>query len=199
MAWALVYSIQGDTSCLSVGSYKFHAILLNHTVGNLRDKSLTMMSKMPVVFAMATMLIFSACTELLSPPPANPKSVKILSVTITSLPFKNSNGNNWDVLNGPDVYFSIKWGVHVLFSSNKKDNLKQSDLPALFYLSTPLNIPDFTSREIKVLDSDAPDGDDHIGTLNFSASDYVFSNPKYPSTVELSNGQLKATLQLKWE
>ncbi len=134
----------------------------------------------------------------------NAVGLKITSVSVTSIPFKDANGNYWDAENGPDVFFEIKdRDGNRLYSgaSDIQRDVFPGDLPVVFRFSTTYRISDLGQRiNFLVYDQDDfPANKDFIGLIAFQFNDYLDGSDAYPTQVEKTVGELTIRLNLEWK
>jgi hypothetical protein len=123
----------------------------------------------------------------------------ITAVTIEDIPFSTSQGEGWDLTSAPDPYWQ-------LFDSNDNsqavsdvrfDNVNSNSLPIRF-TNINFNITDFNKRfSFVVWDDDATTADDFMGSTRF----FQMSEPAgngYPSTLTVSGGDVRITMDLVW-
>jgi PKD repeat protein len=126
--------------------------------------------------------------------------MNIIGINITSLPPLNPNGSGWDVGSGPDVAFEFfSNGQSYGKSSTYNDVLIPSGLPLSWTYG--LSVNDLSkSCSFKIYDIDLT-ANDLMGTINFVPKDYVISTPpnNYPSTIQLTSGQITMILNVSWE
>lgn len=131
----------------------------------------------------------------------SPTSVKIISISVTQMPFLDTNGSSWDNNSGPDVYFTFADNAsNILFTSPVINDILPSSLPLLWTLSPTYQITNFaTNYQIAVYDKDSPDPDDYIGGYSFNLS--TLPNSGYPTTytIQTSGSPLQLKLTLQWQ
>lgn len=129
---------------------------------------------------------------------------KITSVTITQMPFLNSNGFLWDVTNGPDVILGLVVNNNIVNNTLPTNNLTSSGLPLLWNLSTPYQSTDFnTPMYVYVVDDDLNDfpssSNETIGIVSFYMLEYTVGATKYPTSVVKTINGVTIKLNLTWE
>ncbi|MEP7169387.1 MAG: PKD domain-containing protein [Bacteroidota bacterium] len=131
-----------------------------------------------------------------------PTTLKITTIFLTDFSFTKSTGANWDLTNGPDVYFKITNSDSIVYYdgiSLLDSNVLQSDLPLVWNLATPYIITDFSKyKAIKIYDYDFPNPDEYIGKASFTPSTYATAQVHYPDTINISTADVFITLSLKW-
>lgn len=146
------------------------------------------------------------CKEKDETPDASPSKMSITGVTINKFPSVDVDNNDWDgSLAGthPDVYFVIYDGkdnvVYELPTANRKENLRNADLPYTFTRSTPFcTFSDLNQRfSVALFDFDSLDEDDFIGGLSDSKklSEYGKNTPGY---IDLVNGDYNFRVLVEW-
>jgi hypothetical protein len=152
-------------------------------------------------------VIFFSCSkddENNVPTEAVKTKYKITSVTITQMPFLNSNNFLWDVTNGPDVILGLVVNNNIVNNTLPTNNLTSSGLPLLWNLSTPYQSTDFnTPMYVYVVDDDLNDfpstSNETIGIVSFYMLEYTVGATKYPSTVSKTINGVTIKLNLTWE
>lgn len=129
---------------------------------------------------------------------------KITSVTITQMPFLNSNSFLWDGINGPDVFLAMVVNNNLVNNTISTNNLTISGIPLLWNLSTPYQSTDFNSPlYVYVIDDDINDipssSNETIGIVPFYMLEYTVGATKYPSTVSKTINGVTIKLNLTWE
>ncbi|MBP6754617.1 MAG: hypothetical protein KA210_00620 [Bacteroidia bacterium] len=129
---------------------------------------------------------------------------KITSVTITQMPFLNSNGFLWDGINGPDVFLALVINNSIVNYTSPLINISNADIPLPWNLTTPYQSSDFNSPVyIHVMDNDVNDfpstSNQTIGIVSFYMLEYTVGATKYPSTVTKTINGVTVKLNLTWE
>ncbi len=127
-----------------------------------------------------------------------PTICNITNIKLTQMPFINgATGGDWDVADGPDVFFTIENAAgNIVYSSTRFDDIVPGNLPLSWdiipsFLITPLN----TNYNIKVYDYDTLDPDDFIASFSFNPS----TTTGYPSIATVNNFGATIALTLQWQ
>ncbi|MBS4013457.1 MAG: PKD domain-containing protein [Bacteroidetes bacterium] len=131
-----------------------------------------------------------------------PTRLKLNKITLTGMPFTNSQGAGWDSNSGPDVYFEIFTGGGTsIYKSDIRWDILPSYLPINFTEYFPISFSDFThTYAIKLFDYDWPSSDDYIGGYTFKIIDWMPSSGLYLTELDFYNytSQLRFTLYVEW-
>lgn len=135
-----------------------------------------------------------------------PTKLKINSIVLTEMPFTNTDGWDWDIVDGPDVYCQL-WDetiTNLYFDSDYFGDILRSDLP-LTFTKTGTFVFQISNFDLKyvipLLDYDYPNDPDIIGLCSFKVRDYMpIDNSPYPSTFNLTTTEstLTYTLNVEW-
>jgi hypothetical protein len=147
----------------------------------------------------------------------NPQKVLIKSVTFTQLPPKNPNGNDWDFLGFPDVYYGMSTpeGTSLQIAPERRITDVTSSMISngnVTWDNVNFEVKDFT----KPIDIDAYDydrvtltGDDeYMGYVRILMNNYTkitsTNNTLYPTTIsetrtdEKTKATIVVRLELEW-
>lgn len=115
------------------------------------------------------------------------------------MPFQDANGQDWDYLSGPDVFYNIEdaAGRVLLSGSNGRvDDISDTDLPLSWDLQTEYAITDLEAvNSITVYDYDPLDPNDKIGEVGFKLKDYSYT---YPKSITKTSGGVSITMTGQW-
>lgn len=120
----------------------------------------------------------------------------VASYTVNQISFLNSSSVSWDTSSGPDIYLNVydNSTSASLFTTGHVNDVVQSAIP----YTTDFKLTFLTltkSYTIYMYDWDGI-ADDLMSSFNFKISDYI---PTYPSTIVLTNGSFKITLNVEWQ
>jgi len=129
----------------------------------------------------------------------NYTNVKILSMTVTGIPFTTTSGGGWDITNGPDVYFTINDPLgNVLMKGSTINDVVQSRLPLAWNFTQAMLITNLsTTFSVRLYDYDFPDADDYMGGYYFTMSDYKTGYPKV-ITLQNASSAVKLEFNVEW-
>lgn len=130
---------------------------------------------------------------------AAPKKMKITGFEISVFPSKDANGAEWDVFNGPDVFFNIVDDKsNIKNYSETKDNLTDGQLPVNWVLG--YDVTDFKkSFYLDFIDHDSPDADDFMGRIEINMLNYTTGSDAYPATIIKTQNGFTVKLIYTWE
>jgi hypothetical protein len=97
-----------------------------------------------------------------------PDYIKVKTVFLDKFP-ATDNGAGWDILDGPDLYFTISYNGAEIYSSRSNSQNNATGTVAAWAITGNLNL-DYPADQyvIRVYDYDFPDADDFIGGMNFT-------------------------------
>lgn len=106
-----------------------------------------------------------------------PTKMKITKVVLQKYP-QMDNGENWDYMSGPDIFFKITCNGSTLVTSGTHNDAALSHLPITYTNNLPITISsNFNQRcEIDFYDYDDFDPDDWMGGYYFTPSSCNFNN-----------------------
>lgn len=146
------------------------------------------------------LLLLNACKKKnKEPEPIRYTNFKILKITVHSIPFKDKNGEDWDLLDGPDVFYKMETeNGQVLFdgTNSKQEDVSSKDLPLNWnfvtaYPITNINVAQF----VTLYDYDTFNANDLIGFVGFKLSDY---SSDYPKQITKTTGGISITISGEW-
>lgn len=114
-----------------------------------------------------------------------PQSVRVGSISLTSVPPDN-NGSNWDLFDGPDVYYQITKDGDVIAESEVREDSFTAEWNAPISFNDPAEV-----YEIRVLDDDGVSNPEFVGGISFVP---YRSNAGFPDTYELTCDDCTITL-----
>jgi PKD repeat protein len=129
-----------------------------------------------------------------------PTGLRIVAFEVDNMPFTDGNGAGWDPGSGPDHTLRLRitpLQPFMMDQSSYYSDVKPSDLPLAWTLSTPVNVTSLSAiRAFILYDYDSLDPDDQIGGLHMDFSNY----PDYPDviTVQTQGGEFKFRLGVEW-
>lgn len=160
-----------------------------------------------VFFLVLTLpLILFNCNDKEDEPEAKPSGMSITAVTINKFPSVDANNDDWDgSLSGthPDVYFLIYDGndnvIYSLPVSERKENLRNSDLPSTFTKSNPYYTFSNLSQGFSIVlyDYDSLDDDDFIGGVQVGKTLAEYGNDA-PNFIDLVYGDYNFRVNVDW-
>src|SRR5438046_3097785 len=146
-----------------------------------------------IIFLFVTIIIaFSSCDK--GPPPV---SVTINAITVNSFPQLNPYGDEWDVVDGADLYFAINEGDNpgnfLLVSSTYYEN---STVPVNFTHGFPYTIGSIRDAwTLSLWNYDNGNDDDIVSAFSFIPNDYYV---KGRNTITLTNNSGACELNVTW-
>lgn len=154
-------------------------------------------------FALACALFLTGCKKSeVKPeetaPIQNYTNFKILSMSISAMPFLDSNSSGWDPNSGPDVFFNITNGSAILLSgsSSKFTDVQTSQLPMSWTFTNAHQITNITATQfIEIWDYDTIDPNDYIGSVGFKLEDHKSG---YPKTITKTSGGITVSITGEW-
>ncbi|MDR3667463.1 MAG: PKD domain-containing protein [Ignavibacteriaceae bacterium] len=131
-----------------------------------------------------------------------PGSVYLQKVTVALFPYTDSNGNPWELLRNPYLYYSVIDSVRTnKYTAPSYFDVAPSGLPVTWTVSPELQFLSWNKTYfIDLWDYQLVGNNKEIGnTLGFRINDQV--NANYPTTVTLLNtsGSMKVILTLDWK
>ena len=107
-----------------------------------------------------------------------PTKMKITKVILRKYPQMDSNGENWDYMSGPDIFFKITCGSSTLVTSGKHKDATYNDLPITYTNNLPITIDASFDKqcEIDFYDYDDYDPNDWMGGYYFTPSKKNFNS-----------------------
>ena len=124
-----------------------------------------------------------------------PSSITITAVTVTKWPATESNGGGWDLLDGPDLTFTIrKGGTNVYVSGIFYEDAVQGQ-EYKFQTNIVLNAPD-ESYQMLLYDYDDFDADDLMSSLSFIP---FIKGENFPATGTAEGTNLAFELEMSYE
>ena len=153
-----------------------------------------------LMFILFLLVLLVACRKKqLKPKDPDYTNFKILKLTLSQMPFQDKNNDDWDILDGPDVFFNMEsTGNSVLFPGS---GLRYTDINAL---GLPLNwnfIPAYeitnieTVQFVTIYDYDTFDPNDQIGYVGFTLSEHKSG---YPKTITKASDGITVTITGEW-
>ena len=129
-----------------------------------------------------------------------PSKLKITNLVVNTMPMTDSNGSNWDILDGPDVLYKILQGTVGLSASSSQDNLTVSDFPLAFTEGFPIELGNLIAEHSIVLEESDLFSTTEIGSLTFTPSTYmpVDETSEYPNNITLGDATLEVVLSVEW-
>ncbi len=110
----------------------------------------------------------------------DPTEVSISSIKIITMPLTD-NGSGWDLNSEADVFFTVENANTVLYSynvTNRKENLNQFMLPAVFPMAVPYRLPSINQvYHITLYDYDDLSTNDLISKLSFNPEEFKSNRP----------------------
>lgn len=124
---------------------------------------------------------------------------KILKLTLSKMPFQDRSSDDWDVLDGPDVFFNIEsTGGSVLFKGSglRYNDLTPAELPHDWSFIPAYEITNLGAVQfVTVYDFDTFDPNDEIGYVGFTLSEHKSG---YPKTITKSRDGVVITITGEW-
>lgn len=111
----------------------------------------------------------------------NPTGFRLNKFVLKHYPLTEANGENWDYTDaGPDIYFKIFQGNAVVYTSDAKNDVRESSLPLTWNISG-VYLDAYSSFDVKFYDQDGVlDPDDYMGGVSgFTPSNYGFNQTVY--------------------
>lgn len=136
------------------------------------------------------------------------KKVQITEVHIKKFPFTRPNGTSWDPLDGPDVYIFV--GTPLVFIYQDRNdyfsNVKQSDLPLMYFLPKDVNYITNYDEDISVsvFDNDSFGDDEYIEGINILGFAPTINKIRqstgqaYPASYTYTDNDFSCTIFFKW-
>lgn len=146
--------------------------------------------------------------EVLSPPtlPKSITSVKINKITVTGMPFKDSNGADWDTGSGPDIEFGLRDAGDISYlrgPSSTFENVTTSQIPLVWTGMSPVSVSTSKMIFVELLENDGAPAKEIIGLVYFTISDYTTGSGAYPATITKTRTTLgrdtTVKLDVTWE
>jgi len=145
------------------------------------------------IFPLVIILIaFSSCDK--GPPPV---SVTINAITVNAFPALNPYGDEWDVVDGADLYFAVNEGDNPgNFLLVGPDYLENAVVPVNFTHGFPYTITTIHDAwTVSLWDYDNGNDDDLVSAFSFIPNDdYV----KGRTTINLTNATGAIELSVTW-
>lgn len=124
---------------------------------------------------------------------------KVLTVTISQIPFQDSNNEDWDFLDGPDVFFNMEsTGGAVLFNGSglRSKDLIPAELPYSWSFIPAYEITNIEAIQfVTVYDYDTFDPNDKMGYVGFTLSEHKSG---YPKVITKTQDKLTVSLTGEW-
>lgn len=124
---------------------------------------------------------------------------KILQLALWKMPFQDKNNSDWDILDGPDVFFNMEsTGNSVLFSGSglKYKDVALSELPITWDIIPAYQIINIEAAQfVTIYDYDTFDPNDEIGYVGFTLSQH---KNNYPKTITKTQNGVTITLIGEW-
>lgn len=164
------------------------------------------MKKLLLAAITAATITFTACKKDETPAPVqstpkkNYSSLGLKKITITNIPFVTSNGDSWDIANGPDVYLDLTestTGNGLSLRDNKYDDVTPGMLPIGWTFSNAIKLDTAATYMFTIKDADSPDDDDVIGYSGFEARSLVNNN--YPDSINIQLNNTKLTIHFNYQ
>ena len=129
---------------------------------------------------------FTSCQQ------AEVTSIMVKSITVTQFP-SLKNGNNWDILDGPDMYPAIYRDSTLLYKeTTNHENADASQNHA--FLDVNVELTDLEATyEIRLYDADSFGGDELMGKVNFT-----LTTDDSDKTLSFSNSEVAMELRMEW-
>ena len=104
--------------------------------------------------------------------------MKITKVILRKYPQMDSNGENWDYMSGPDIFFNITCGSSTFVTSGRYKDVTYNDLPITYTNNLPITIDASFDKqcEIDFYDYDDYDPNDWMGGYYFTPSTQNFNS-----------------------
>lgn len=118
-------------------------------------------------------------------------------IVLDTLPYLKPGGGSWDPTDGPDVYIKITRNSVVLYSTETTGlypNVNMGAQPAWVVFPSVFITPLTNNAVIEVWDDDGAT-DELMATATFIPANH----PGQPSTVTISNGDLRVTFSVMWQ
>ncbi|MES2574440.1 MAG: hypothetical protein V4572_05830 [Bacteroidota bacterium] len=137
--------------------------------------------------------------------PTTKTVMKINKVTVTQMPFTDSNGADWDTGNGPDIEFSIRdtGDISYLRGPSTFNNVISSQLPFAWTGMTSLSVSTSKNIFVQLLEDDGAPAKEIIGLVYFTISDYTSGSGAYPATITKTRATFDRNTTIKldvtWE
>lgn len=96
-----------------------------------------------------------------------PQYMKLHAVWLNEFP-PTDNGAGWDLLDGPDIYFTLSYNGNVIYSSKDRKYTNAIQGPLLWTIDTNVNF-DHPADEyvLSAYDYDDTSADDYMGGIKF--------------------------------
>ncbi len=159
--------------------------------------------KSKIYIALLLIITVASCKKKETKPTETPQpnytNFKILSVTLSAMPFLDGNSNNWDTFNGPDVFYNVETTSGIILyngSSSKFNDISASSIPINWEFVPAYQITNINATiHITLYDYDTPDPSDEIGYVSFTMNDYKSG---YPKTITKTNNGVTIKLTGEW-
>lgn len=124
------------------------------------------------------------------------QQVFVKSISIVKIPSKDGNGNNWDPSDDPDLYCKMQvFNGNFLLDTYSTRAVNATTYPITWKIEPSIDVQEiFKLYNFYVYDDDPPNSEALVGKITCSFSDF----DTYPTTVEISDGQLILKLELAW-
>lgn len=121
----------------------------------------------------------------------------IEGISITSFPKYGKDGESWDAYapfaTDPDLFAVVEWNENQLYKSEVYNECSLGT-HVNFTTGFPLIVKPFDQPlTLEVFDEDGISANDNVGYFTFKLTDF-----RGKETVELSSGELKVLLRMKW-
>lgn len=152
-----------------------------------------------IIILLLLVVLISCEKQSTKPAEPNYTNFKILSIKISSLPFKDANSGDWDPFDGPDICYTIEdLAGNVLYngSDQRFKDIANSDLPLIWDFTTAYTITNINvTHFITIYDYDTFDANDLVGYIGFTMNDH---KKGYPKTIEKKAGSLTISIVGEW-
>lgn len=148
----------------------------------------------PLIF-LALMLCIVSCKKDNEKPDA--KNVTITGIEVITMPLTD-NGGSWDLDGDGDLTFEIINQSTVLYDHPEYyQDVQAQDLPLNFIINNGYKLPTLDQPySILLYDYDTTSGDDYIGGISFTPSNYKSERPEYKV---FSDGNVQVKVKFAWE
>ena len=159
--------------------------------------------KLKIYIVLLLIILITSCKKKETKPaettPPNYTNFKVLSVTLSAMPFLDNSSSNWDPFDGPDVFYNVETASgSVLFngSASRYSDISASSLPLNWDFTPAYQITNiYVALNFTIYDYDTIDPNDEIGYVSFTMGDY---KSNYPKTITKTNNGVTIKLTGEW-
>ena len=152
-----------------------------------------------LLFALFTILIFSACEK---EEDKIPRAMSIIKIELLSYPIISTNGGSWDAFDGADVFLTINEGSTADLPNNNNTvsgvEMNANGNSILFPLNNTFNISEVSMSSnwgIAAWDADGFSGSQFMGGAIFNPRDQQDGLPSY---FDLNTGSISFRVHVTW-